>query len=57
MVLHQTRVTILVTTSVCALAFGLVAAYVLEKPFDVLSTTAAYAAVLVVFVGTSLSGH
>jgi hypothetical protein len=33
--------------------FGFVLALYLDKPFDVLSGTAAYAAVLVVFVGTS----
>ncbi|CZR53460.1 uncharacterized protein PAC_03338 [Phialocephala subalpina] len=49
------RVTNLVTTSVCVLAFGLLISVFLEKPFDVLSATAAYAAVLVVFVGTSTS--
>jgi len=53
MMLHQSRVTILVATSVCVSAFGLVVSVYLEKPFDVLSATAAYAAVLVVFVGTN----
>lgn len=53
MVLHESRVTSLVTSSVCVAAFGLVVVVYLEKPFDVLSATAAYAAVLVVFVGTS----
>lgn len=53
MVLHPGLVTSLVTTSVCVFAFGLGIARFLEKPFDVLSGTAAYAAVLVVFVGTS----
>lgn len=52
MVLHPGLVTSLVT-SVCVFAFGLGVARFLEKPFDVLSGTAAYAAVLVVFVGTS----
>jgi hypothetical protein len=53
MVLHQSRLTALLTASICVFAFGLVMAFFLEKQFDVLSTTAAYAAVIVVFVGTS----
>lgn len=53
MVLHPGLVTSLVTTSVCVFAFGLGIARFLDKPFDVLSATAAYAAVLIVFVGTS----
>jgi hypothetical protein len=55
MVLVNTRTASLITSSLCVLVFGLVmAAFFLERPFDVLSGTAAYAAVLVVFVGTSL---
>lgn len=55
MVLHPGLVTSLVTTSACVVVFGLVIALpgLLDKPSDVLSATAAYAAVLVVFVGTS----
>ncbi|KAH6635769.1 hypothetical protein F5144DRAFT_545953 [Chaetomium tenue] len=53
MVLVNTLVASLATTAVCVLAFGLVMSLVLEKKFDVLSSTAAYAAVLVVFIGTS----
>ncbi|KAF1968628.1 hypothetical protein BU23DRAFT_259844 [Bimuria novae-zelandiae CBS 107.79] len=53
MVLHNSKVTSLVTTSVFVFVFGLVVSFFLEKPMDVLSVTAAYAAVLVVFVGTS----
>ena len=53
MVLNNTKLTALLTTSVCVGAFGVMMARALEKPFDVLSATAAYAAVLVVFVGTS----
>lgn len=56
MVLHNTRTTSLVTTSICVFLFGLVVSYFLEKQMDVLSATAAYAAVLVVFVGTNTSG-
>lgn len=52
MVLHPGLVTSLVTTSACILAFGLVMSIFLNAPFDVLSGTAAYAAVLVVFIGT-----
>lgn len=53
MVLHKTLLTTLLTSSICVFAFGLLMAMFLEKPFDVLSATAAYAAVLVVFIGTS----
>lgn len=52
MVLHPGLVTSLVTTSACVFAFGLVMAIFLKAPFDVLSATAAYAAVMVVFIGT-----
>lgn len=51
MVLHETLYTGLITTTVCVAVFGLVVVVRLEKPMDVLSATAAYAAVLVVFVG------
>ncbi|KAK3294478.1 uncharacterized protein B0H64DRAFT_418360 [Chaetomium fimeti] len=51
MMLHRTLYTCLVATTVCVVFFGLVLAYLLEKPMEVLSGTAAYAAVLVVFVG------
>lgn len=52
MVLRPGLATSLVTTSVCVFAFGLVMCVFLTKPFEVLSGTAAYAAVLVVFIGT-----
>lgn len=52
MVLHPGLTTSLITTSVCVFAFDLVMAVSLTAPFDVLSATAAYAAVLVVFIGT-----
>lgn len=55
MVLHQTRYTGLITTTVCVIIFGGLASWRLEKPMDVLSATAAYAAVLVVFVGLTSS--
>ncbi|KAG8166577.1 hypothetical protein KVR01_002266 [Diaporthe batatas] len=51
MVLHNTLYTCLVTTTVCVAAFGLVVVFWLDKRMDVVSATAAYAAVLVVFVG------
>jgi hypothetical protein len=55
MVLTGSQLASLVTPSVCVFAFGVAMAVFLDKPFDVLSATAAYAAVLVVFVGTSTS--
>ncbi|KAK8122939.1 hypothetical protein PG984_011609 [Apiospora sp. TS-2023a] len=51
MVLHNTLYTCLVTTTVFVTVFGLLMARWLDKPMDVMSATAAYAAVLVVFVG------
>lgn len=51
MMLHRTLYTCLVATTVCVVLFGLVMAWLLERPMEVLSGTAAYAAVLVVFVG------
>lgn len=53
MVLHPGLVTSLVTTSVCVFLCGLAMSMVLfERPYDVIAGTAAYAAVLVVFIGT-----
>lgn len=52
MVLYPGLVTSLVTTSACVFGFGLVMSIFLDAPFEVLSGTAAYAAVLVVFIGT-----
>jgi hypothetical protein len=51
MVLHRTRYTALASTTAFVAVFGLVMARFLEREMDVLSSTAAYAAVLVVFVG------
>lgn len=51
MVLHNELYTTLSVTTVFVAAFGLVMAWFLEKPKEVMSGTAAYAAVLVVFVG------
>lgn len=56
MVLVNTKYTALATTSVSVLLWGMATAWKLEGgPLAVLSTTAAYAAVLVVFVGTNTS--
>jgi hypothetical protein len=53
--LHATLITELVTTSAFVLAFAVVLARFMVDADrkDILSATAAYAAVLVVFVGTS----
>lgn len=55
MVLHNTLYTTLISTTVFVAVFGLVMASYLDKLMDVMSSTAAYAAVLVVFVGLSTS--
>ncbi|KAK0620464.1 hypothetical protein B0T14DRAFT_567207 [Immersiella caudata] len=55
MVLTASQLASLIAPSVCVFVFGVAMAVFLDKPFDVLSATAAYAAVLVVFVGTSTS--
>jgi hypothetical protein len=51
MVLQKSLFTTLLTTSFCVVAFGFIMAFCLKDPFNVMSATAAYAAVLVVFVG------
>jgi len=58
MTLHSSRNTCLITTSVSTVLFAIVLALGASDSSgkDVLTATAAYAAVLVVFVGTSLSG-
>lgn len=53
MVLHNTLYTCLVSTTVFVAVFGIMMAYKLDDGKDVLSSTAAYAAVLVVFVGVN----
>jgi len=53
MVLVNRQYASLISTSVFVFAAGMVAAWKLDEPIAVLSTTAAYAAVLVVFVGTN----
>jgi hypothetical protein len=55
MVLHDTPYTALVGTTVFVVVFGLLMAIFLEKLTDVMSSTAAYAAVLVVFVGLTVA--
>lgn len=54
MVLHNTLYTGLVATTVFICVFGLVMTVALDKPMDVMASTAAYAAVLVVFVGLNI---
>ncbi|KAI0440466.1 hypothetical protein F4803DRAFT_527107 [Xylaria telfairii] len=56
MVLHNTLYTCLVSTTVSVTAFGIILAYFLDSPKEVMSGTAAYAAVLVVFVGVGQTG-
>ncbi|KAH6648869.1 hypothetical protein BKA67DRAFT_375180 [Truncatella angustata] len=51
MVKLNDQTTSLITTTVFVVAFGLLMASTLDKPKEVMSSTAAYAAVLVVFVG------
>ena len=53
MVLYPSRTTSLVTTTVSVVLFAMLVAALLEDKNDVLNATAAYTAVLVVFVGTS----
>jgi len=53
MVLKGGRYTSLISTTGFVAGFGILLAYYLKEPNDVLAGTAAYAAVLVVFVGTS----
>lgn len=55
MVLHKTRWTALISTTAFVVVFGIVMSASLREPEDVLSSTAAYAAVLVIFVGTTMS--
>src|SRR5438046_896894 len=55
--LHPTKLTSLLTTSVFVLAIAVCCAAVTDwDPKDIVTITAAYAAVLVVFVGTSNPG-
>lgn len=56
MVLHNTLYTTLVSTTVFVVVFGLLMALCLDKMMEVMSATAAYAAVLVVFVGLTTEG-
>jgi hypothetical protein len=54
MTLHPTRLTALLTSSLCIFAVAAILAGVMNtaEPKDIVGATAAYAAVLVVFVGT-----
>ena len=54
MVRHKTLLTTLLNSSICVFAFGVILAFSLEAPFDVFSSTAAYAEVLVVFIRASV---
>ena len=56
MTLHRTLLTTLLATSLFVLAVGLILAWSMDggQPKDILTATAAYAAILVVFVGTTL---
>ncbi|KAJ6099705.1 hypothetical protein N7467_001240 [Penicillium canescens] len=56
-VLHRTLYTGLVSATVFVAIFGLVMALFLDELKDVLSSTAAYSAVLVVFVGLTVSNN
>jgi len=51
MVLHRTIYTALISTTCCVITFGFLMSYYLDKDIDVVSSSAGYAAVLVVFVG------
>lgn len=55
MVFNPTLLATLLTTCLSVLLLGLVLPFMVESGFDILSGTAAYAAVLVVFIGTSTS--
>ncbi|KAI1394281.1 uncharacterized protein F4822DRAFT_43875 [Hypoxylon trugodes] len=54
MVLHNSRIICLASTTGFVALFGFIMAMLLEKNIDVLSSTSAYAAVLVVFVGLAV---
>ncbi|KAI0893043.1 hypothetical protein F4806DRAFT_478021 [Annulohypoxylon nitens] len=51
MMLNDGLYTALISTTVFVAVFGALMAVVLDRHMDILSSTAAYAAVLVVFVG------
>lgn len=59
MTLHPTLLTALLTTSIFVFAVAVIIAITMKtaEPKDVLGATAAYAAVLVVFVGTSTTAE
>lgn len=55
MVLRNRLYTTLVSATVFVVFFGIIMAWKVSDPKDVMSTTAAYAAVLVVFVGLTMT--
>jgi len=57
MTLHQTKLTVFLTTSIFGVAVALVLALFMEgtQNKDIVAATAAYAAVLVVFIGTAVT--
>ncbi|KAF3018143.1 hypothetical protein E8E14_009591 [Neopestalotiopsis sp. 37M] len=57
MILHNTLYTVLISTTVLIFVFGFLMALLLTKPMDVMASTAAYAAVLVVFVGLNVDSN
>ena len=57
MTLHRSKVTSLVTTSVSVVVVATILAWVMEENKEIVAATAAYAAVLVVFVGTGSGGN
>ena len=54
MAMHNTFWTSLVSSTAFVVAFGILMAYLLHEAKEVMSSTAAYAAVLVVFVGLGM---
>ncbi|KAN0098875.1 hypothetical protein V8E51_014538 [Hyaloscypha variabilis] len=57
MALHPELRTVLVSTTIAVVLFGFGMSWFLEKEPDVLASTAAYAAVLVVFVGLNTNSN
>jgi hypothetical protein len=57
MVLHNTLYTVLISTTVFIFVFGFLMALFPIKPMEVMASTAAYAAVLVVFVGLNVDSN
>jgi hypothetical protein len=59
MILHPSKLTNLLTTSMFIIAVGLAIGWFMDgaEPKDIVSNTVAYAALLVVFVGVGNSSH